>query len=332
MGMGKHGRGSAASTKALEDGQFGTSNQPIRGTVNYHTSNQTGQIAVDSSKDRTASSTGGWNDGWYMTPETQPSAATAEEMEASAPRTMAVGKDQGMSIQGKQHASRSNYGDSKKTNTRDSSKAHMQQSGHGLGQQDLHVASNEIRGQSGGRQYSRDRTYASQKRDVAGYEQQGFTPDQKMTSADTPDHSQNRSASREVRGGHNPNSMFQKNAGQNRRFGRGQESHGGWGSSSMQENMHHHHQRPLSNRDRQKPNLHYEYKPVGSHAYDGEQLKDSSEGPRYREKGQGNQRHGGQKSYQQQGVVVLGRNTGHGLSDEMRETKTVLVWESSYLT
>ncbi|KAF3534081.1 hypothetical protein DY000_02038209 [Brassica cretica] len=313
--QGKHGRGFAASTKALEDGQLGTSNQPIRGTVNYHTSNQTGQIAVDSSKDRTASSTGGWNDGWYMTPETQHSAATAEEMEASAPRTIAVGKDQGMSIQGKQHASRSNYGDYKKANTRDSSKAHMQQSGHGLGQQDLHVASNEIRGQSGGCQYSRDRTYASQKRDVAGYEQQGFTPEQKMISADTPDHSQNRSASQEVGGGHNPNSTFQKNAGQNRRFGRGQESHGGWGSSSMQENMHHHHQRPLSNRDRQRPNLHYEYKPVGSHAYDAEQLKDSSEGPRYREKGQGNQRHGGQKSYQQQRGSA-GRNTGHGLSDE----------------
>ncbi|XP_018467933.2 protein MODIFIER OF SNC1 1 isoform X2 [Raphanus sativus] len=310
--QGKHGRdhgswnqrGSAVSTKALEDGQFGTSNQPIRETVNYHSSNQTGETAVDSSKDRTASNAVGWNDGWYMTPETHHSAAAAaaaaaaEEMEASAPRTNTVGKDHG-----KQQGYRSNYGDSKKANTRDSSKAHMQQSGHESGQQDLHVGSNEIRGQSGGgRQYSRDRTYASQKRD-GGYEQQGFTPEQKMNSADTPNHSQNRSASQEVQGGHNPNSMFQTNTGQNRRFGRGQEPHGGWGSS-MQENMHHHHQRPLSNRGRQKPNLHYEYKPVGSHAYEGEhsreQLKESSEGPRYREKGQGNQRHDGQKSYQQQ--------------------------------
>ncbi|KAF8117770.1 hypothetical protein N665_0008s0115 [Sinapis alba] len=326
--QGKHGRGSAASTKALEDGQFGTSNQPIRGTMNHHTSNQTERTAVGSSKDRTTCNTDGWNDGWYMTPETHHSAATAEEMEASAPQ------DQGMSIHGKQHASRSNYGDSKKANKRDSSKAHMQQSGHGLGQQDLHVASEEIRGpgdhvshtavapnvnragKSGGREYSRDKTYASQKRDVAGYEHQGFTSEQKITSADTPDHSQNRSASKEVQGGNNPNSMFQKNTGQNRRFGRGQEPQGDWGSS-MQENMHHHHQRPLSNRERQKPNLHYEYKPVGSHAYDGEQLKDSSEGPRYREKGQGNQRHGGQKSYQQQrGSSSVGRNTGHGLSDE----------------
>ncbi|KAJ0239714.1 Protein MODIFIER OF SNC1 1 [Hirschfeldia incana] len=232
--QGKHGRGSAASTKALdEDGLFGTSNQHIQGTVN-HTSNQSGQIAVDSSKDHV-----------------------------------------------------------------------------------LHtaVAPNVNRGgQSGGRQYSRDRTYASQRSDVAEHKHQGFTPEQKMTSADTPDHSQNRSASQEVQGGHNPNSMFQKNTGQNRRFGRGQEPHGGWGSS-MQENMNHHHQRPLSNRGRQKPNVHYEYKPVGSHAYDGEQLNDSSEGPRYREKGQGNQRHGGQKSYQQQRGSA-GRNAAHGLSDE----------------
>ncbi|CAH8384697.1 unnamed protein product [Eruca vesicaria subsp. sativa] len=276
------------------------------------------QIAVGSSKDRTACNADGWNDGGYKTPETHYSAPG--EMEAGAPRTIAVGKDQGMSIHGKQHTSRSNYGDSKKANTRDStSKAHMQQSGQGLGQQGPgdHVAHTAVApnvnraGQSGGREYSRDRTFASQKRDVAGYEHQGITPEQKMTSVDKPDHSQNRSVSKEVQGEHHPNT------GQNRRFGRGQESHGGWGSS-VQENMHHHHQRPFSNRDRQKQHLHYEYKPVGSHAYDGEQLKDSyqTEGPRYREKGQGQQRHGGQKPYQHQRGGSAGRNAGHGLSDE----------------
>ncbi|KAL0727097.1 hypothetical protein Bca4012_023190 [Brassica carinata] len=272
--QGKHGRGSTASTKAVEDGQHGTSNQPIRGTVNHHTSNQTGQIALDSA--------------------------------------------------------RSNYGDSNKANKRDST--HVQQSGHGLVRPDVHVDSKEFRGpgdhvshtavalnvnragHSGGHEDSRDKTYASQKRDVAEYKHQGFTPEQKMTSADTSSQSQNRPASKEVQGEHNTTNMFQKNTGQNRRFGRGQEPHGGWGPS-MQENMHHHHQRPVSNRERQKPNMHYEYKPVGSHAYDGEQWKESSEGPRYREKGQGNQRHGGQKSYQQQRGSA-GRNTGHGLSDE----------------
>ncbi|WZZ76042.1 hypothetical protein YC2023_087412 [Brassica napus] len=60
----------------------------------------------------------------------------------------------------------------------------------------------------------------------------------------------------------------------------------------------------------------YEYKPVGSHTHDGEQqFKDGSQAegpPRYREKGQGQQRHGGHQ--QQRGSA--GRNTGHGLTDE----------------
>ncbi|CAH2078051.1 unnamed protein product [Thlaspi arvense] len=325
-----HQRGSAASTKALEEGQFVTSNQPIRGTVNYQTSNQTEKIAVAASKDQTTFNADGWNDGWYMTPETHYSA-----VEESAPGAVVAGKDQGMGIHGKQHASRSNkdggsnYGDPKKANKRDSSKAHMQQSGHGLGQPDLPVASKESRvpgdhvshtavaanvnraGKYGGRENTRDKAYVSQKRDVAGYEHRGFTSDQKMASADTPAQSQNRSTSKEVQVEQNPNSMFQKNTGQSRRVGRGQESQGGWGTS-VQENVHHQHQRPASNRDRQKQNVHYEYKPVGSHANDvREQVKDSSqtEGPRYRETGQGQQRHGGQKLYQQQRGGGAGRNT-----------------------
>uniref|UniRef100_A0A1J3GVV1 Protein MODIFIER OF SNC1 1 n=1 Tax=Noccaea caerulescens TaxID=107243 RepID=A0A1J3GVV1_NOCCA len=339
-----HPRGSASSTKPLEDGQFVTSNQPIRGgTMNYHTSNQTEQIDVGSAKNQTTCKDDGWKDGWYMTPE--PHYSAVEEMKASAPQAVAAGKDQGMSIQGKQHASRnnkdggSNYGDPKKANKKDFSKAHMQHPGHGLGQPDLPVASKESRGPGdhvshtadapninrtdkyGGREYTRNKNYGSQKRDVAGYEHQGFTSEQKST-ADAPAQSQNRSTSKEVQVEQNPNSMFQKNSGQGRRFGRGQESQGGWGGSSMQENMHHHHQRAPSNRDRQKPNLHYEYKPVGSHAHDGEenreQVKDSSsqtDGPRYREKGQGQQRHGGQKVYQQQRGSV-GRNSGQGLTGE----------------
>ncbi|XP_018483490.1 protein MODIFIER OF SNC1 1 isoform X2 [Raphanus sativus] len=319
----QHQRGSVASTKALEDGQF-------RETVNYHRSNQTEQIAAGSSRDHTTCKADGWNDGWHMPPETHYSAA--EEVVANGPRTVADGKDQGMSFHGKQHASRnnkdggSNYSDSKKANKRDSSRAHMQQSGHGLGQTDLPVASKESRGPEdnvshtavtpnvnrggnhGGREYVRDKSYGSQKRDVAGYGHQKFTPEQKVTSAaDTPAQSQNRSISKEVQGEHNPNSMFQKNTGHSERFGRGHhDSQGGWGSSA-QENMHHHHQRPPSNRDhRQKQNLHYEYKPVGSHTHDGEhsreqQFKDGSQAegpPRYKEKGQGQQRLGGQKMYQ----------------------------------
>ncbi|XP_013597151.1 PREDICTED: protein MODIFIER OF SNC1 1-like isoform X3 [Brassica oleracea var. oleracea] len=320
-----HQRGSVASTKALEDGQF-------RGTVNYHRNNQTEQIAVGSSKDHTTCKSDGWNDGWYVPPETHSSAA--EEVEANGPGTVAVGKDQGMSIHGKQHASRSykdggsNYSDPRKANKRDPSKAHMQQSGHGVGQQDLPVASKESRGPEdhvshtavnsnvnrggnhGGREYTRDKTYVSQKRDVAGY-------GQKMTSADTPAQSQNRSTSKEVQGEHHPNSMFQKNTDHSQRFGRGHhDSQGGWGSSAQENMHHHHHQRPASNRDRQKQNLHYEYKPVGSHTHDGEQqFKDGSQAegpPRYREKGQGQQRHGGHQ--QQRGSA--GRNTGHGLTDE----------------
>nr|VDD40305.1 unnamed protein product [Brassica oleracea] len=320
-----HQRGSVASTKALEDGQF-------RGTVNYHRNNQTEQIAVGSSKDHTTCKSDGWNDGWYVPPETHSSAA--EEVEANGPGTVAVGKDQGMSIHGKQHASRSykdggsNYSDLRKANKRDPSKAHMQQSGHGVGQQDLPVASKESRGPEdhvshtavnsnvnrggnhGGREYTRDKTYVSQKRDVAGY-------GQKMTSADTPAQSQNRSTSKEVQGEHHPNSMFQKNTDHSQRFGRGHhDSQGGWGSSAQENMHHHHHQRPASNRDRQKQNLHYEYKPVGSHTHDGEQqFKDGSQAegpPRYREKGQGQQRHGGHQ--QQRGSA--GRNTGHGLTDE----------------
>ncbi|XP_024004465.1 protein MODIFIER OF SNC1 1 isoform X2 [Eutrema salsugineum] len=339
-----HQRGSAASTKALEEGQFVTSNQPTRGTVNYHTSNHTEQIAVGSAKDQTTSNDDGWNDGWHMTPETHYSAA--EEMEASVPQAGVVGKDQGMSFHGKQHAFRnnkgggSNYGDLKKANKRDFSKAHMQPSGHGLGQPDLPVASKESRGSGdhvshsaggppninktgkyGGREKTRDKTYVSHERGFVGHEPQGFTSEQKKTSADTPAQSQNRSTTKEVQVEQNPSSMFQKNTGQSRRFGRGQESQGGWGSS-VQENMHHHHhQRPHSNRDRQKQNMHYEYKPVGSHTYDREhnreQMKDSSqtESLRYREKGQGHQRHGGQKLYQQQRGIA-GRNTGPGLTDD----------------
>ncbi|EOA15897.1 hypothetical protein CARUB_v10003988mg [Capsella rubella] len=323
-----HQRGSGAPTKALEDGQSVTSNQPIRGTVNYHSSNQTEQIAA---KNQTTCNDDGWNDGWYMPPEIHHSAV--EEMEASA-----VGKDQGMGIHGKQHASRSNkdggsnYGDPKKAMKKDSNKAHMQQSGHGFSQPDFPVASRESRGPGdnvwhtanrtgkfGGRESTRDKTYGSQKKDVAGYEHQGVTTEHKMKSADTQAQSQNRSTNKEVQVEQNPNSMFQKNTGQGRRFGRGHESQGGWGLSA-QENMHHHHQRPSSNRDRQKPTVHYEYKPVGSHTNDGErnreQSKDSSqtEGPRYREKGQGQgqQRHGG---YQHQ-RGTSGRNTGHGFTGE----------------
>lgn len=319
-----HQRGSGAPTKALEDGQFVTSNLPIQGTVNYHSSNQTEQIA---SKDQATGNDDGWNDGWYMPPETHYSAAEAS----------AVGKDQGMGIHGKQHAPRSNkdgrssYGDPKKANKRDSNKPHMQHSGDGFSQPDLFVASKESRGPGdhewqtanrtgkyGGRESMRDRPYGSQKKDVAGTEHQGFTTAQKMTSADSQAQSQNRSTDKEVQVEQNPNSMFQKNTGQSRRFVRGQESQGGWGLSA-QENMPHHHQRQPSNRDRQKQNVHYEYKPVGSHTYDGErnreQSKDSSqtEGPRYREKGQGQQRHGG---YQQQRGTSTGRHTGHGFTGE----------------
>jgi hypothetical protein len=321
-----HQRGSGAPTKALEDGQFVTSNQPIRGTVNYHSSKQTEQIAA---KDQTTCNKDGWNDGWYMTPETHYSAA--EEMESSA-----VGKDQGMSMHGRQHASRSNkdggsnYGDPKKGNKRDFNKAHTQHSGHGFSQPDLPAASKEGRvpgdhvwhtanrtGKYGGRESTRDKPYGSQEKNVVGYEHQGFTTEQKTTSADTQAQLQNRSTNKEVQVEQNPNSMFQKNTGQGRRFGRGQESQGGWGLPA-QENMHHHHQRPPSNRDRQKQNLHYEYKPVGSHTYDGErsreQSKESSqtEGPRYREKGQGQQRQGG---YQQQ-RGTSGRNGGHGFTGD----------------
>ncbi|CAD5328950.1 unnamed protein product [Arabidopsis thaliana] len=320
-----HQRGSGAPTKALEDGQFVTSNQPIRGTVNYHSSKQTEQIAA---KDQTTCNKDGWNDGWYMTPETHYSAA--EEMESSA-----VGKDQGMSMHGRQHASRSNkdggsnYGDPKKGNKRDFNKAHTQHSGHGFSQPDLPAASKEGRvpgdhvwhtanrtGKYGGRESTRDKPYGSQEKNVVGYEHQGFTTEQKTTSADTQAQLQNRSTNKEVQVEQNPNSMFQKNTGQGRRFGRGQESQGGWGLPA-QENMHHHHQRPPSNRDRQKQNLHYEYKPVGSHTYDGErreQSKESSqtEGPRYREKGQGQQRQGG---YQQQ-RGTSGRNGGHGFAGD----------------
>ncbi|KAL1201241.1 Protein MODIFIER OF SNC1 1 [Cardamine amara subsp. amara] len=323
-----HQRGSGAPTKALEDGQFVTSNQPIRGTGNYHSSNQTEQIAA---KDQTTSKDDGWKDGWYMTPETH--YPTAEEMETSA-----VGKDQGMSIHGKQHASKSNkdggstYGDPKKANKRDPNIAHMQHSGHGLSQPDLPVTSKESRGlgdhvwhtanrtgKYGGRENTREKSYGSQKKDVAGYEHQGFNTEQKKTSADTHTQLQNRSTNKEVQVEQNPNSMFPKNTGQSRRFGRGQESQGGGWGLPAQENMHHHHQRPASNRDRQKQNMHYEYKPVGSHTNDGErkreQLKDSSqtEGPRYREKGQGQQGHGG---YQQQKGTSTGRNTDHGLAGE----------------
>ncbi|XP_019088279.1 PREDICTED: protein MODIFIER OF SNC1 1 isoform X5 [Camelina sativa] len=320
-----HQRGSGAPSKALEDGQFVNSNQPIQGTVNYHSSNQTEKI---SSKDQTTCNDDGWNDGWYMTPETHYSAA--EEVEASA-----VGRDQGMGIHGKQHASRSNkdggsnYGDPKKANKKDFNKAHMQNSGQGFSQPDLPVASKESRGPGdqvwhtanrtgkyGGRESTREKTYGSQKKDVAGYEHQGVSTEQKMTPADTQQaQSQNRSTNKDVQVEHNPNSMFQKNTGQGRRFGRGHESQGGWGLAA-QENMPHHHQRPTSNRDSQKQNVHYEYKPVGSHTYDGERNREQqpkdTEGPRYREKGQGQQRHGG---YQQQ-RGTSGRNTGHGFAGE----------------
>ncbi|CAN8274030.1 unnamed protein product [Cochlearia groenlandica] len=309
-----HQRGSANSTKALGDGELITSNQPIRGTVNYHTSNQTEQISVGAAKDQTKSNDDGWNDGWYMTPETPYS--TAE---------VAAGNDQGSSIHGKQHASRSNkdrgssYADSKRANKRDFSKAHMQQhSGHGLGQPELAAAApglgkhvshtavapdNNRTGKHGGRDYTRDKTH----------EHQGFT------STDPPAQSQNRSNSREVQVEQNPNSRLQKNTGQSRQFGRGEEPQRGWGPSGQENMHHHHHQRPPSNRGGHKQHVHYEYKPVGSHTYEGEhnreQPKDSSQttggGPRYMEKGQGHQRHGGgQKLYQQR------RNTGHGLTGE----------------
>ncbi|KAJ0263349.1 hypothetical protein HA466_0037270 [Hirschfeldia incana] len=334
--QGKHGRdhgpwnqrSSVASTQALEDGQ-------LRGTVDYHKSNQTEQIAVGSSKDHTTCKANDWNDGWNMPPETHYSAA--EEVEANGPGTLAVGQDQ--RIHGKQHASRSNkdggsnYSDPKKANKRDSSNAHMQQSGHGLGQPDLPVASNESRGPEvspnvnrggnhGGRDYTRDKTHVSEKRDVAGYEHQRFTSEQKMTSAGTPGQSQNRSTSKEVSDEHHPNSMFRKNTDHSQRFGRGHhDSQGGWGSSAQENMHHHHHQRPPSNKDhRQKQNQHYEYKPVGSHTHDGEQQfreGPQTEGPsKYREKGQGQQRHGGQKMYQQQRGSSAGRNTGYGLTDE----------------
>ncbi|KAG2263259.1 hypothetical protein Bca52824_070338 [Brassica carinata] len=316
-----HQRDSVASTKALEDGQF-------RGTMNYHRSNQTEQISVGSSKDHGTGNDDEWNDGWYMPPETH---SAAEEVKANGPGTVAVGKDHETSFHGKQHASRSNkdrgsnYSDPKRANKRDSGKAHMQQSGHGLGQPDLPVASKESRGPEdnvahtpnvnrggshGGREYTRDKTYVSQKRDVAGYGHQRFTSEQKMTSAETPAQSHNRSITKEVQGEHHPNSMFQKNTDHSQRFGRGHhDSQEGWGSSA-QENMHHHHQRPPSNRDhRQKQNLHYEYKPVGSHTHDGEQqFKDGSQA-------EGQQRHGGQKMYQQQRGSSAGRNTGHGITD-----------------
>ncbi|KAG2319227.1 hypothetical protein Bca52824_012440 [Brassica carinata] len=309
-----HQRGSVASTKALEDGQF-------RGTVNYHRNNQTEQIAVGSSKDHTTCKSDGWNDGWYVPPETHSSAA--EEVEANGPGTVAVGKDQGMSIHGKQHASRSykdggsNYSDPKRANKRDSGKAHMQQSGHGLGQPDLPVASKESRGPEdnvahtpnvnrggshGGREYTRDKTYVSQKRDVAGYGHQRFTSEQKMTSAETPAQSHNRSITKEVQGEHHPNSML---------------------GSSAQENMHHHHQRPPSNRDhRQKQNLHYEYKPVGSHTHDGEQQFKERLSGRRSTKIQG-ERTGAAEAWWTKDVPTggssAGRNTGHGITDNYDE-------------
>ncbi|KAK7389093.1 hypothetical protein VNO78_23925 [Psophocarpus tetragonolobus] len=102
-----------------------------------------------------------------------------------------------------------------------------------------------------------------------------------------------------------PSSGSGKNVNQNR-FRRGQESHGDLKPPPTQDNRHHYNQ--STNRERQVPNLHFEYHPVGPYD-DGksdnyERPKNGNHGGgRYRERGQSqtHSRRGGGNSYGRQG-------------------------------
>ncbi|KAL1333936.1 hypothetical protein AAHE18_11G140500 [Arachis hypogaea] len=99
---------------------------------------------------------------------------------------------------------------------------------------------------------------------------------------------------------HRPFSGFGKNGNLNR-FGRGHEPRGDW-KPPAQDNRHYN---QSTNRERQGPNLHYEYHPVGP--YDGsksdniERPKDGNHaGGRFRDRGQPHSRRGGGNFYGRQ--------------------------------
>ncbi|KAF8390458.1 hypothetical protein HHK36_024984 [Tetracentron sinense] len=99
-------------------------------------------------------------------------------------------------------------------------------------------------------------------------------------------------------------SGFRKNGHQNSRFDRGNEvPREDWSPPGQDYSKKH----LPANRDRRRPNPHYEYQPIGS--YDNKQNNsfegpmDGSAGSRYRERGQNHSRRGGGNSYGQHGVA-----------------------------
>ncbi|KAJ6672335.1 PROTEIN MODIFIER OF SNC1 1 [Salix viminalis] len=94
---------------------------------------------------------------------------------------------------------------------------------------------------------------------------------------------------------HRVPSGFRKNGNQNSRFSREHDSHGEWSGSGKDNKQH----SVPANRERQRPNSHYEYQPVGpQNIYKDNNFESSKDGSHYsvarsRERGQGRPRHGG---------------------------------------
>ncbi|KAG7954517.1 hypothetical protein I3843_11G022900 [Carya illinoinensis] len=110
--------------------------------------------------------------------------------------------------------------------------------------------------------------------------------------------------SMDVRQEQRSSSGFRKSGNQNNnRFSRLHESRGDWNSSGHDSK----HNNPSSNWDRQRPNSHYEYQPVGpdnnnkSNIAEGPKDGIPNTGPRFRERGQNHSRHGGGRFYGRQG-------------------------------
>ncbi|KAF5476765.1 hypothetical protein F2P56_003469 [Juglans regia] len=106
--------------------------------------------------------------------------------------------------------------------------------------------------------------------------------------------------SMDVRHEQRSSSGFRKSGNQNNnRFGRVHESRGDWNSSGHDSK----HNNPPSNWDRQRPNSHYEYQPVGPDNNNKSNIAEGSKdgihntGPRFRERGQNHLRHGGGNFY-----------------------------------
>ncbi|KAJ6358799.1 hypothetical protein OIU76_000515 [Salix suchowensis] len=234
------------------------------------------------------------------------------------PVTALATKDQGATARGRRQSYRGQKGtgyshdpDGKKIYTGDTEKVYAQTSGSEMHQADLPATSKENRtngGQNTGSEVGRGNKKDSTSQTCMPLLPQPGKDIATFKAQPHPDRSLSEKSHLEEAPHTAHQEGFRKNGNQNSRFSREHDSHGEWSGSGKDNKQHN----VPANRERQRPNSHYEYQPVGpQNIYKDNNFESSKDGSHYsvarsRERGQGRPRHGGGNPHVRQTVSGLG--------------------------